>query len=206
MNEIAVYIDRNGNTSSITENGRIRIYSKLSGCWTVTSELPCSINFSSGMAVVRRELSELLSQLEGCKIFVAAKISGQLYYLLESRGFQSYEADGVPENYLDSILTNVIEEASEQNTSLQGKSTVTLLQKTDQDGTYSINLRKALAMDPLTSSKKLLRPILQERDFKVLEVLCDHIPRWFETELGSLGLSFTVEKLSVNEYQVTITL
>ncbi len=203
MNKIAVYVDKKGITSSIAERGTVRIYSKIADCWSITKEHPCVIDFASGITVVRRELSALLTQLEDCRIFVAAEISGQLYYLLESRGFQSYEAAGVPEDYLDSVLRNVLEDAA-ANTSPE-EADDKLLIDGRQKGMYSINLRKALAMNPATSSKKLLRPILKEKKFKTLEIFCDHVPRWFESELGTLGLSFTVDKLSENEYKVLIT-
>ena len=201
--KIAVCVNREGATSSLTEKGTVRVYDKSGDFWTVTEELVCEIDFDKGLACVRSELAGLIKRLDSCRVFVASEVHGQLYYLLEAGGFNSYEAEGEPEAYLDSVLER---EAAEEARKLkqQEDASASFPVASGKEGAYTFNLKKALAVNPETSSKKLLRPFLKKKEFKVLEVICDHIPRWFDTELEAMGLHLFVTKLAENEYKISI--
>lgn len=206
MNRIAIYTNAAGITSSIEEKGVVRIYLKNNNEWKIIDEQPCNIDFSTGLTEIKKSINDLIEKLTDCKVFVATAISGQLYYLLEAKGFNSYEAAGEPECYLDSILENEMSESC-QSTIMKNEvhtSNITP-EPTDQCGVYFLDLKKALATNPALSSKKILKPFLQDKKFDVLNVHCDHVPRWFETDLKSMGLNSTTNKLSENSYQISIT-
>ncbi|MDD2335566.1 MAG: Fe-only nitrogenase accessory protein AnfO [Geobacteraceae bacterium] len=57
-----------------------------------------------------------------------------------------------------------------------------------RDGHYRINLAEVLNNDPRLNSKQVLVPFMEETPFLKLEILCDHPPRWFSTELKNLNL------------------
>jgi len=205
MNKIAVIVNSEGITSSIMEMSLVKTYEKKNNSWKVIDEVPYTIDLTTGLALVRRSIGEMILKLADCKALVATEVSGQLYYILEANGFNSYEAVGEPLLYLDSIL----ESETSEPTSIEDKdileAAVSILPKsTEECGVFSINLKKALALNPMLSSKKILRPILLEKNFDVLEVYCDHEPKWFETDLKGLGLSSTVTKTADNEYKITI--
>lgn len=203
MYKIAVVVNSKGYTTTITEPGILRVYTKVLDTWNIIKEFPYSIDFSQGIAVVKRNIAEVLKKLEDCKIFVAAEVSGQLYYILEVNGFTSYEAEGDPLSFLDSMYNNeLLEEAKppkEKETASEVKPILT-----DQCGVYLINLGKALFENSDLSSKKILKPILQEGKFEVLNVYCDHVPRWFDTDLKAMGFSQEISKLTEKEYQIKI--
>jgi Fe-only nitrogenase accessory protein AnfO len=205
MKNIAVYVNTTGIIASIKEEGTVRIYTKNLNSWTITKEIPCSINFSAGLSEVRKRIAELLQNITDCRIFAATEITGQLYYLLEANGYASYETEGEPEQYLDSIMNTELEEISNCVTK-ENEGTTAMMQPepTDQPGVYSINLRKALATNPSLSSKMLLKPFLTKNEFDMLEVLCDHVPRWFETDLNVLGLNVVITRLCENEFKIMI--
>ncbi len=56
------------------------------------------------------------------------------------------------------------------------------------EGRYSINLAEILDENPSLNSRQILMPALEETSFKMLEIICDHIPRWFNNELRNLKL------------------
>lgn len=56
------------------------------------------------------------------------------------------------------------------------------------EGRYSINLARILAENPALNSRQVLLPALEKKHFKKLEIICDHIPRWFNNELSNLKL------------------
>lgn len=58
-----------------------------------------------------------------------------------------------------------------------------------QEERYLINLAEILQDNPALNSRQVLIPALEERSFKKLEIICDHIPRWFYNELRNLKLA-----------------
>lgn len=57
------------------------------------------------------------------------------------------------------------------------------------EGRYSINLAEILDENPALNSRQILMPVLKETSFKKLEIVCDHLPRWFNNELRNLQLT-----------------
>lgn len=208
MKKIAIIVNSEGYTSSIMEMSAVRIYEKADNSWVMIEELPYTIDTAAGLANVRRSISELLLMLSDCKALAATEVSGQLYYILEANGFNAYEAAGEPLLYLDSILESELTEpvySTEEGKKEEDASSCLIPRSTDQCGIYFIDLKKALALNPLLSSKKILKPFLQEKKFEALIILCDHIPRWFDMDLIALGLTSIVTKITDNEYKVTIS-
>lgn len=204
MKKIAVYVNQYGITSTIAEAGFVSIYTKENNNWSITDTFPISVDFTLGIAKVRQEIAEIIKKLIDCKIFVATEVSGQLYYILEANGFNSYEATGEPEHFLNSIIENETIVSPSTSNHIQEEITSITPELTEFCGVYLINLKKALALNPTLSSKKILKPFLQERNYEVLEVLCDHIPRWFDTDFKVMGLTSTTLKLSEKEYKISI--
>lgn len=205
MVRIAVYVNEEGMVATIKEKGSVRVYEKNDTTWVMENEIPCSIDFETGILNVRNGITSMLQSITDCKIFAALEISGQLYYLLESYGYSSYEIDGEPEQYLESILHTETEEINRAMMEQEVRTPIIKPEPTGQSGVYTINLRKAMAMDLTISSKKILKPLLQEGRFDVLEVICDHVPRWFETDLKASGFDIVITNLCANEYKVVIT-
>ncbi len=210
---IAVCVNTEGITSTLEDGHLVKLYEQKEEQWVSLEEFPCSLELTNGISAVKDTITKLLMQLTDCKIFVATKISGQLYYLLEANHFNSYEAEGHPLLFLDSIYENELQERT-----LKASNETSILNKTDfaltnlfieeiaHSGYYHINLRSALLQYPALSSKKLLKPFLKKKEFKELNILCDHCPKWFETELHSMGLQYTNQYQSNNECQIRISL
>lgn len=62
-----------------------------------------------------------------------------------------------------------------------------------KEGRYVINLAEILQGNPALNSRQVLIPPLEEKTFKKLEIICDHIPRWFYNELKNQKLTATPE-------------
>ena len=56
------------------------------------------------------------------------------------------------------------------------------------DGRYTINLAEILDKNPGFNSRQILMPALENKSCKRLEIICDHLPRWFNNELRNLKL------------------
>ena len=57
------------------------------------------------------------------------------------------------------------------------------------EGHFRIDLSDILARYRNANSMDVLIPLLEDRRFRSLEILCDHIPRWFERKVADLGLT-----------------
>ena len=58
-----------------------------------------------------------------------------------------------------------------------------------EDGRYLIHLAEILRDNPALNSWQVLVPTLEGKAFKKLEIICDHIPKWFNNELRNLKLT-----------------
>jgi Fe-only nitrogenase accessory protein AnfO len=203
---IAVCTDKAGQTSRIWEGAAVRIYSKKNSLWCIDEELPYTVATNISLAEAKQSFSELLPKIKDCKVFVAAEVSGQLYYQLEYQHMNSYNAVGDPAQYLDSILeAEIAEQDLASNNKAEASSDSTKPQPTKKEGVYYINLSKAMADNPCLTSKSLLRPILSERNFKELIIECQHIPRWFESDLKAHGFLYSITSQSENKMTVAVT-
>ncbi|MFT3952056.1 MAG: Fe-only nitrogenase accessory AnfO family protein, partial [Oscillospiraceae bacterium] len=55
-------------------------------------------------------------------------------------------------------------------------------------------LRNVISRKTSYSSKQILIPFFQNTDFELLEIRCEHIPKWFEKELPKLNLALRSEQ------------
>ena len=56
------------------------------------------------------------------------------------------------------------------------------------DGHYIVNLAQILEDNQALNSREILIPVLEDKTIKKLEIVCDHVPRWFYNELRNLKL------------------
>lgn len=209
MQSIAVFVNAEGFTASLKEEGVIRVYAQdpSTGAWGLAKEFEFSLVKSTSLPQLRSVIQNMVERIGSCRVFAAREVAGQLYNILEANKFNLYEVEGKPEQFLDSILAAEEEEkqrvaASEINSRLSQPNP----EKTAVPGAYFLDLKAALISDPNLTSKKILLPFLAKKEFEVLEVVCGHVPKWFDSELEAQGFKSAVSKLDENEYKVVISL
>nr|WP_320115897.1 Fe-only nitrogenase accessory protein AnfO [uncultured Desulfuromonas sp.] len=69
---------------------------------------------------------------------------------------------------------------------------------------YRLNLSAVLQQHPDLNSWQILHPVLEKKNFKHLEIRCDHVPKWFAHELRQLHLTAT-ETLVGTETRVVVS-
>ncbi len=205
MECIAVFVNNKGQTASLTEEGFVKMYTRgKDNTWTETGSISFVPANNNGIAGLRKSITEMVQKLGDCRIFVASEVAGQLYNVLEASMFNIYEAEGKPEEFLDSVWN--AEEAEMKAPSVNTDKPLNGFypEKTENEGHYFLDLKSLLASKPELTSKQALIPFLSNADFTHLEVICDHLPRWFESEFEKLGLHSSISKFSGNEYKVSI--
>lgn len=199
--KIAAFINQKGECLPIYAKGKIRIYSDESGKWLQTVDLLFELDNQQTIDVVRDSLIKLLKRLEkeGCHDLIARDVRGFPLSIMDGMGFEMWRLDGAPDAYLDLIR----EERGRQCKTLEDlvpiseEEVISLLplpvDGKEQEGRYHINLIRSLAASGMTS-KQLLLPFIREKRCQTLEVICDHLPKWFDKELASYQMGYQVTR------------
>lgn len=207
MKSISIFLNSEGLPSSPSEEGTIRVYVQNPdmNSWEIKEEFEFSLLKSTTISEIRKTILNMIQKIGDCRVFAARVVTGQLYSVLEINQFNIYEVEGKPEQFLSSILASEIKE-NENSIEKNAQSLICYPEKTEVEGSYFINLKATLNSNPNLTSKKILLSFVKSKDFKTLEVICDHIPKWFHEEFENLGLQSTVSKVNKNELKVIISI
>lgn len=202
--EIAVFLGDDGQTISIYKSGLIKVYTKEQGTWKVLKEIPFIIDETDGIKSVRKSLTTMVQDLEKCKVFVGKEVTGLSYTVLEIAGFNIWEMEGKPEEFLDFVLEKEEEEELTENSEEKVVEVMVEPISPNKDGNYYINLNQLQNSKSGVTSKQALLPFLRNAVFYKLDIICSHLPLWLEGELERLCLKSDTEKTGANEYKVTV--
>lgn len=199
--DIAVFVGENGRTASLYEKGKIVLYTKTSGKWKAVKAKDFFLEKSSGIMDLRKKMEELKSLLpEGCSVFVGLEITGLPYFELEKSNFSVWEIEGTPGQFLDHVL----QKEEEDNLEVRVKDGKLPVPREISSGCYHISIKEIQGKNTGFTSKQALLPFLRKGLFYSLEIICNHIPPWLETELINCRLFWEVRTISQNEISVTI--
>ena len=198
--KIAVTIDGNQLVGEFLESQSIRVYSKENEGWKVIEEFPIALDLSKGPGMLRKEITALAEALKDCKILISKKISGLSFTVLDNIGFHLWEIEGSPGDLAD-YVSNQEESIETQKSEPKKEVAPTAL---EQLGYYFIDLIQLQQSDAMVSTKQALLPFLRNTPFYQLEIVCSHIPPWFESEFEKLGLNSKIEQTDGNRYKVIV--
>lgn len=191
--DIAVYVGENGETATpLHQNGVIKVYRKNQGNWSLLREKEFAADTSLGLKGFRQQMEEVLRFLDDCKIFVGLSVTGIPYFELEKAQCSIWEFEGTPPGFLDYILKKE-EEARAANTE-ETRDSIPPAPVEISNGYYRVSLKEIQANKSGFTSKQVLLPFLRQGMFYSLEILCNHIPPWLETELMAGDFACVVEE------------
>lgn len=186
--EIAVLIGEDEKTSGFEKDGVIVVYEKGVGEWNVKKEIDYAIKDISDTFAFHNKINELCKELDTCKIIVVNRIRGIHYIAFEEHQISMLEISGNPMEFLDHIEDCGRHERTKQEISLEPH---TIYER--QPGKFDTDLRDVMNGKTSYNSKQILVPFLKKETFTILEVLCDHVPKWLEREKEALNVEFTIE-------------
>ncbi|SFR15520.1 Fe-only nitrogenase accessory AnfO family protein [Desulfoscipio geothermicus] len=200
--DIAVYIDENGETTSLNDPGKLVVHRKRQGRWKVCREKEFRPVPAEGMSGLRRLMGEVLEFMGGCRVFVGNTVTGIPYFELEKSNCAVWEMQGKPRDFLDYILTREEEEHRREE-----KSAVVVVPVPEETGAgcYRISIKEIQENNIGVTSKQVLLPFLRQGNFYELKVLCNHIPPWLEAEFLTGKLCGEVNNIGSGELEIIIT-
>ena len=185
---IATYVNDDDNVVSFYEKGSLVLFDKMDGKWEKTKIIPLDLTPEMKIPQLRLVFESLSPHLENCKTFLAGDVKGVPYAMLEGLGFNIWRSTGFVIDQLDYIVEKeeaaiLAAKAAKPEPAIVGDI---------RDGFYRFDLADALNSDPDTTSKQLLLPFLEKTTFQRLELICEHPPRWFNSEFPRLKLRYEV--------------
>jgi hypothetical protein len=117
-------------------------------------------------------------------------------------GFDIFEADALSDQLLEQIDLELKADTAKIADTAANTPTSPVL--TSTDGVYYLNLIELQEKHPEISSKKALQGFMETALFYRLEVVCSHIPPWFDVFLPQKRMTYTVEELDKNRLKVSI--
>lgn len=202
--KIAVVENENQQTSSIFEPGFIATYEKNGGEWKAFNRFENKVFNAKGMAAVRMAVADTIKQLGDVKVVVASEIPGIASGTFQAAGFDIFLVESNVLAVLDSVKKDMFEAIKKRQEEPRKFDINEFLEPGVNKGDFSINIEKIMFKNPELTSKKILIPYLKDGEFKRLEVVCSHIPKWFITDLGGLGFEYETVNESLNRKTVRI--
>jgi Fe-only nitrogenase accessory protein AnfO len=186
--DIAVLVNLDGKTSLFTENGIIQVFSKDPSGWHLVREKEFIVENLNDGNELRNCLGDVGDWLNDCKLLIVKRIRGIHYLALERFQISMMEIDGYPQDFLKHL-----EDCSNQRKPEAKVPTEPVAIHERQPGYYYIDLQDVMSGKTSYSSKQVLLPFLKEQPFIQLEIICEHVPKWFDKELPDLNLHYDAQ-------------
>ncbi|WP_300163622.1 Fe-only nitrogenase accessory protein AnfO [Solidesulfovibrio sp.] len=209
--KIAGFVDGEGTITSPYGECRLRLCENGTGAWTPVRDVAFAIRSDMSLAEVKTVVREAARQLEDCRIVVSAEARGLVPVVFqEELGFHTWKSQGALQDQLDGIAAREAELAKasapqpplEMGAGCRGGCgggrrqkafdpapavPLSSLERTGESR-YRIDLVDTLKRDPDLNSRMVLLPLLEAGAFDELEILCDHVPRWFSGAIEAMPL------------------
>ncbi|MFD2113770.1 Fe-only nitrogenase accessory protein AnfO [Thiorhodococcus fuscus] len=185
--KIAAYIDSQRQPLSPQEPGVLRLFAYQNGAWNQLSDTAFAGIGAGSISELTQRTEQLGTLLDGAEALLVRDVKGIAVTLLQNLGLRLWRLDGPPEAALDAVQHEL------EQSEIEMPDPARFFESGDIEGTYRIDLAAALASDSGLNSQIVLIPFLEQTDFRRLEVVCDHPPRWLDKQLPALGLDWEQE-------------
>jgi hypothetical protein len=72
-------------------------------------------------------------------------------------------------------------------------------------GQYCLSIRDIQGRRPEVSSKQVLQKFIRTGNYRILEVICDHVPPWIALESSCCGFTMTHNQIEPGEVKLILT-
>lgn len=182
--KIAAIVDEGGQVVNRLENGRLHLYQEHPEGWILIKQLRIEVTGARSLAEVKAHLKHLFAQLEDCHVLLVGELRGLLFVLAQETGFRIWKSEGE----IFAQMEQVARKEAEAGTILPKPVPAPIPVGHLSHGHFRINLAEILQNDSSLNSKQVLIPFLEQLAFQKLEIICEHLPRWFPRECERLHL------------------
>ncbi|NEW89625.1 Fe-only nitrogenase accessory protein AnfO [Rhodopseudomonas sp. WA056] len=221
--KIAAYVDAEGEIAKVSDKGVILLFEQQGEVWKVRKTIRFAVRPDDGLAQIHASLAAMVPELDDCRLFLSRSVRGVVNSLLQEMGVQTWQSHGPLFAQLDTIARKENERAqqstkasraerrSRRRRHRQGGADSDLdeikpvLIGDDDSGHFRLDLVRLLRDDPGLNSWDILIPFLTGTPFRQLDLVCDHIPRWFPRAMRALDMDAEIMELPGLGVAATIT-
>jgi len=176
MEQIAI-LSANGQPADLTTARRVLLFEKTTDqTWMERKAFSFALLPTTNTGQLRDQVRNLITKLDSCRIIAGHGINGLAYHVLDRMGLHIFEITALNANVLQGIWDDV--EKSEARP--QQDEEVPLSPTPVAEGIYYLDFIRLQQLHPEISSKRALQPFLQNTPFNRLNLLCSHLPLWFQ--------------------------
>lgn len=193
--QIAVLVDQKNHVAAFEQGGIVKLYENQHGAWRSIKEYPYQIDGLGEPSALWNRLSELCRWMEPCVILAARRFRGTYRVILERHEISMWEMDGFSSMGAEDFLDDIEEfhaNQKDQECCTPAGSGEPVVPTEQNPGCYTIDLTDVMQHRTSLNSQQILLPFFRNTSFKSLEIICDHVPKWFERELFNYNLKTEV--------------
>lgn len=222
--KIAAYVDAEGEITKISDKGVILLFEQHGEVWKVRKTIRFAVRPDDGLAEIHASLAAMVPELEDCRLFLSRSVRGVVNSLLQEMGIQTWQSHGPLFAQLETIARKENERALQSAKQARAERRRSRRRRHHQDGAgsdldelrptlvgdddsghFRLDLVRLLQDDPGLNSWDILIPFLTGTQFRQLDLVCDHIPRWFSRAMRALNMEAEIMELPGLGVTATIT-
>jgi Fe-only nitrogenase accessory protein AnfO len=207
--KIAVLVNEKGTSIPYSDGGIIELYAFEENGWHCIKAAALDVDDGTNISEVRARVHAVMAIIEDCKVFMVEAIKSLPIGIFDGYGITVWNHKGIPLDAFDFVKEQEENKARQpksccdkpsckstcsSNTGESVQTQSSIMIENICDGYYKIDLAKILKNDRSLNSKLILIPFFQNTPFQKLEIICEHVPKWFEKEFGFLKLRFETEE------------
>lgn len=197
---ISVFVDAEGNALPMITSGMIKIFQRNDSQWELVEQIPLYIHQEMGLGEIRKSIYQIAPNFVGCRILIVKNCVGILKAIFEEElhlRLILVEGDPVPfleqakEQYVASVRNAIAGLKAERER--KEESIYPVRAGNIGKDCFRIDLTKVQGKQSLMNSKEILVPFFEREQFRELEIICLHTPKWIEKELPELNYTVKTE-------------
>jgi Fe-only nitrogenase accessory protein AnfO len=208
---IAATVDGDGNAIPFGEPGAVILFNREDDEWCVVDRFACDPGEQYVLGDLKESVQALATKLGGCRTMLVRDVSGYSRTKLLELGFTLWSIEGRPERYLDRVLQLAAEAAearaavvTEEQASVPKELSVPKPLDGSCSGIYTIDISEAQVCGGNHNSREILIPFFRTTRFSRIDIICDHVPKWFSSELAAMKLNYSARPVKNGRWLVSV--
>ncbi len=207
---IAAIVDGNGNAVLFGEPGKVIVYARTRDQWKTVDAFAFEFGDPPGLGALKDAIQTLAERLGECRILLIRDVRGFPRTMLLELGFALWSVEGAPVEQLDNVMqltSRAAEAAAAAIAANQVSSSdmpVPAFLGGSCSGIYTIDISQVQGSGTGHNSKDILLPFFRSTPFSRLDIVCDHVPKWFSGELAAMKLNFSTEPVKDGRWLVSV--
>jgi len=200
---MAVFLDDKDQVSSFNEMTHWFYYTKKDENWQKSESMPCKPMLTGELKTIRENTKKIINQLTPCRVIITKSITGIPYHTFDKADFIICEVEDFDLELLDAIQEDLIANPLEDG-DLKKKVSESPIES-DTPGHYVFDLAQLQKNTPEITSKMALLPFFKDVPFVSLDIVCEHIPPWFDKTFDAMKLTYEILKNNDESTHVIVT-